>query len=139
MSTGDDEVPMTTVRLAGILSQGTPIDVPALEEVSVPASMIDAPDFVLRVEGTGLRGFGIEANDLLIIEPRTLDQACTGELVLATLNEHTFVGRWWTKHGRRALMDASIQPIAETKHLQVIGVVTVLIRTSTVPTKRKRT
>ena len=128
----DDEPRMTTVRLTGTLSQGAPIrDAAGSEEISVPAEHIESHEYVLRVAGTALRGFGVEHGDLLIIEPRPDGSATTGELVLAKLGERVFLGRWWAKHGREALMDASIQPISEATELQVIGAVTVLVRFET--------
>ena len=127
-----DTVAMRTVPLAGVLSQGSPIDESVLpEEATVPADQIDADDFVLRVEGTALRGLGIEPADLLIIEPRPDGHAATGELVLAKVGERAFLGRWWTKQGRRALMDAEIRPTTESKELRVVGTVTAIVRWGT--------
>jgi SOS-response transcriptional repressor LexA len=125
-------VPMTIVPLAGVLSQGVPIDESSAPETAeVPANQIDEHDFVLRVKGTSLRAFGIEPADLLIVESRPDGYAATGELVLAKLGDLMFLGRWWTKHGRRALMDASILPIRESNDLLVIGAVTVIVRHDT--------
>jgi SOS-response transcriptional repressor LexA len=136
----DHDVPMTTLRLAGALSQGAPIDVSVVEEeeVSIPAAQIDEHEFILRAVGTTLRALGIEPGDLLIIEPREPGRASTGELVLATVAGCAFLGRWWTKHGRRVLMDAAMQPIRETERRQVIGAVTVVVRRSTRAPKRRR-
>jgi SOS-response transcriptional repressor LexA len=128
----DHDVPMTTLRLAGALSQGAPIDVSVVEEeeVSIPAAQIDEHEFILRAVGTTLRALGIE--------PREPGRASTGELVLATVAGCAFLGRWWTKHGRRVLMDAAMQPIRETERRQVIGAVTVVVRRSTRAPKRRR-
>jgi SOS-response transcriptional repressor LexA len=124
-----DDVPMATVPLAGILTQGAAIDVSSLPETAdVPAEQIDAHEYVLRVKGPGLRAFGIEPADLLIIEPRPEGDAATGELVLAQVGERVLLGRWWTKQRRRVLMDAAIQPITEAADLRVIGAVTVIVR-----------
>lgn len=132
----DDESRMITVQLAGTFSQGAPIrDAARSEEISVPAAHIEPHEYVLRAAGTGLHSFGVKNGDLLIIEPRPNGTATTGELVLAQIGECVFLGRWWTKHGRRVLMGASIRPITESTELQVIGAVTVLMRldTSSVP------
>jgi SOS-response transcriptional repressor LexA len=121
--------PLATVALTGVLSQGVPIDESSLPEAAdVPADQIDVHEYVLRVKGTSLRAFGIEPADLLIIEPRSDGRAATGELVLAQLGERVFLGRWWMKQGRRALMDATIQPMTEDADLRVIGAVTVIVR-----------
>lgn len=120
---------LATVALRGVLSQGMPIDESGLPEAAnVPADQIDAHEYVLRVKGTSLRAFGIEPADLLIIEPRPDGRAATGELVLGQLGARVFLGRWWMKRGRRALMDAAIQPITEDADLRVIGAVTVIVR-----------
>lgn len=133
------DLPMATVALTGILSQGVPIDVSSLPEAAdVPAEQLDAHEHVLRVKGPSLRPFGIEAADLLIIEPRTDGRAATGELVLAQLGARVFLGRWWTKHGRRTLMDAAMQPITEDIDLRVIGAVTVIVRDDTQGARRRR-
>ncbi|HYK02243.1 MAG TPA: S24 family peptidase [Thermoanaerobaculia bacterium] len=132
------DLPLATVALTGVLSQGAPIDESSLPEAAeVPADQIDAHEYVLRVKGTSLRAFGIEPADLLIIEPRPEGRAATGELVLAELGERVFLGRWWMKQGRRVLMDAVIQPITENADLRVIGTVTVIVRHET-PGGRRR-
>lgn len=64
--------------------------------------------------------------DLLIVEPR--EHASTGELVLATVQERAFLGRWWTKHGTRKLLDSACEVIADTPELLVIGAVTLIAR-----------
>ncbi|MFP5245488.1 MAG: LexA family protein [Thermoanaerobaculia bacterium] len=132
------DLPMVTVSITGVLSQGAPFDKSTLPEgADVPADQIDAHEYVLRVKGTSLRTFGIEPADLLIIEPRPDRRAATGELVLAQLGERVFLGRWWMKQGRRVLMDAGIQPITEDAGLRVIGAVTVIVRHDT-PGGRRR-
>jgi SOS-response transcriptional repressor LexA len=132
------DLPMATVALAGVLSQGAPIDASSLPEAAdVPADQVDPHEYVLRVKGTGLRAFGIEPADLLVIEPRPEGRAATGELVLAQLGERVFVGRWWMKQGRRVLMDAVIQPITDAADLRVIGTLTVIVRHET-PGGRRR-
>ncbi len=129
MTAGNDE--MTTTRLAGAIVQGAPIDTSVTGAfVAVPREKLDADDLVFRVARSELREFGIERGDLLIVEPRPDGSAATAELVLATLRENTFVGRWWTKRGRRALLDHTLAPIAEDDALRVIGAVTVVVRES---------
>jgi len=133
------DLPVATVALTGVLSQGMSIDESSLPEAAdVPADQIDAHEYVLRVKGTSLRAFGIEPADLLIIEPRPDGRAATGELVLAQLGERVFLGRWWTKQGRRALMDAAIQPITEDADLRVIGAITVIVRHDTQAGRRRQ-
>jgi SOS-response transcriptional repressor LexA len=128
----DDEPRMITVRLAGTLSQGAPIRyTAAAEEIRVPADHLEPHEYVLRAAGSGLHSFGVEHGDLLIVEPRPNGTATTGELVLAQIGECVFLGRWWTKHGRRVLMGSSIRPLSEATDLRVIGAITVLMRLDT--------
>src|SRR5260221_7010025 len=129
MTAGDDE--MTTTRLGGAIVQGAPIDTSVTGAfVAVPREKLDADDLVFRVARSELREFGIERDDLLIVEPRPDGNAATAELVLVTLRERAFVGRWWTKRGRRALLDHALAPIAEGQDLRVVGAVTVVVRES---------
>lgn len=122
---------MTTVRLAGAIIQGAAIDTSVAEAfVAVPREKVDADDLVFRVARFDLREFGIDRGDLLIVEPRPGGNAATAELVLVRLRERAYVGRWWTKHGRRALLDHALVPIAEDDDLCVIGAVTVVVRES---------
>jgi SOS-response transcriptional repressor LexA len=120
---------ITTARLAGGVRQAAPIDMSMAEAiVAVPQEKLDAGDLVFRVATADLRELGIEQGDLLIVEPRSKGNAATAELVLAALGERVFVGRWWTKRGRRALLDHALQPIIEHTDLRVMGAVTVVMR-----------
>lgn len=127
--TGDDE--MATARLAGAVAQGAPIDTSVTGAfVAVQREKLDADDLVFRVERSDLREFGIERGDLLIVEPRPDGNAATAELVLVSLRERVWVGRWWTKRERRALLDHELAPIAEDHEVRIIGAVTVVVRES---------
>jgi SOS-response transcriptional repressor LexA len=120
---------ITTARLAGGVRQGAPIDASVAGAiVAVPQEKLDAGDQVFRVATADLHDLGIEHGDLLIVEPRPRGNAATGELVLVMLGKRAFVGRWWTKRGRRALVDHALQPISEHQDLRVIGAVTVVVR-----------
>jgi len=122
---------MTTARLAGAIVQGAALDTTkAGDLVNVPTEKLDSDDLVFRVTGSHLQQFGIERGDLLIVEPRPDGVAATAELVLVVLDERAYVGRWWTKHGRRTLLDHTFAPIAEGEALRVIGAVTVIVRES---------
>jgi len=133
------DLPVATVPLTGVLSQGAPFDKSTLPETAdIPADQIDTHEYVLRVKGTSLRTFGIEPADLLVIEPRPNGRASTGELVLAQLERRVFLGRWWTKQRRRALMDAAMKPITEAADLRVIAAVTVIVRHHTHAKRSRR-
>jgi hypothetical protein len=122
---------MVTIVLAGGLSQGAEIDASfAGEQVSIPADKIDEGDVVFRVAAPNLRGFGIELDDLLVVETRPSGHAATAELVLVTIETKAFIGRWWTKQGRRKLLDDVLSLITDDERLQVIGAITVVMRTT---------
>ena len=112
--------------MAGVVSQGTPIT-ERDEQVTLPADKVDERDVVFR-SGSDVPDLGLARHDLLIVEPRANGEAATGELVIALLHGRTFIGRWWTKHGRRAVLDGECRAIAETPALRVLGAVTLVAR-----------
>ena len=120
---------MTSVRLVGALRQGAAIDTSVLGAfVVVPPEMLEGDDMVFRVASDDLREFGIKRGDLLIVERRADGRAATAELVLTTLRDRAYVGRWWRKQDRRALLDHALVPIVEDEDLRVIGAVVVVMR-----------
>jgi uncharacterized protein YbaA (DUF1428 family) len=131
--TSDRDDRMVTIVLAGGVSQGAEIDASfAGEQVAIPADKIDSGDVVFRVAAANLRGFGIERDDILVVETRPEGHAATGELVLVTIETKAFIGRWWTKHGRRELLDEVLSLITDDPRLRLIGAVTVVMRHSLV-------
>ena len=131
--TSDRDDSMVTIVLAGGVSQGAEIDASfAGEQVAIPADKIDSGDVVFRVAAANLRGFGIERDDILVVETRPEGHAATGELVLVTIETKAFIGRWWAKHGRRELLDEVLSLITDDPRLRLIGAVTVVMRHSLV-------
>ena len=129
--TSDRDDSMVMIVVAGGVSQGAEIDASfAGEHVAIPADKIDEGDVVFRAAAANLRGFGIERDDILVVETRPDGHAATGELVLVTIETKAFIGRWWTKHGRRELLDDVLSLITDDERLQVIGAITVIIRTT---------
>ena len=127
--TSDRNDGMVTIVLAGGISQGAAIDASfAGEQVAIPADTIDDGDVVFRASAANLRGYGIERDDILVVETRPDGHAATAELVLVTIDAKAFIGRWWTKHGRRELLDNALQLITDDPRLQLIGAVTVVMR-----------
>ena len=116
-----------TIRVAGLLTPGTRI-VPSNERVTLPADRIAPGEIVYRL-GTDMPDLALAMGDLLIVEPR--QHASTGELVIATLQERAFLGRWWTKHGTRKLLDSAFEVIADAPELLVAGAVTLIAREQT--------
>lgn len=129
--TSDRDDSMVTLVLAGGVSQGAEIDASfAGEQVAIPADKVDEGDVVFRAAEANLRGFGIERDDIIVVETRPDGHAATGELVLVTIETKAFIGRWWTKHGRRELLDDVLSLITDDERLQVIGAITVIMRTT---------
>lgn len=129
--TSDRDDSMVAIVLAGGVSQGAEIDTSfAGKQVAIPADKIDEGDVVFRAAAANLCGFGIERDDILVVETRPDGHAATGELVLVTIETKAFIGRWWTKHGRRELLDDVLSLITDDERLQVIGAITVIMRTT---------
>jgi hypothetical protein len=116
----------TSVRVTGVLAQGGAIGA-SEETVTIPADRIETGEVVFRVAGDFL---GLADRDLLIVERRPDGNAATGEFVIATLHERAFLGRWWTKHGDRMILDNDFHSVAQAPELQVLGAVTLIVRES---------
>lgn len=115
-------MPSISVRIAGLLAQGEELRA-SVDHALLPAKLIEDGELLYRVtESLG----ELAPGDLLVVEPRP--RAATGELVIAMLHERAFLGRWWTKHGRRALLDGTGGAIVEHAALRVLGAVTLILR-----------
>jgi SOS-response transcriptional repressor LexA len=114
-------------RVTGIITPGAPIAA-TNERVDLPPDRIASRELVLRL-AQDLPDMGLAAGDLLIIEPRS--HAATGELVIALLHDRAFIGRWWTKHRTRQLMDGAFHTISDSSDLVVLGAVTLIARSET--------
>jgi SOS-response transcriptional repressor LexA len=100
------------------------------EHVTLPAERIERGEIVLRV-ADDIWNLDVLAGDLLIVARRTNGRAATGEFVVATLHDLTFVGRWWGKHGARALLDDEFHVIVNAPEMRVFGAVTLIARAET--------
>lgn len=115
-----------SLRVAGLLAQGD--EVRAGDDLALlPAELIDPCEVIYRL-AEDLPVCDLAAGDLLVVEPRPRGNAATGELVITTLRERAYLGRWWAKHGRRALLDATGAVIVEERDLRVLGAVTLVLR-----------
>lgn len=120
---------VANVRLAGEVRNGEPIDESAAgEEVLLPPHLIEGDEIVLRVRGDALHAIDIEDGDLLVIENRPKGRAASGELVIAKIGNLAYVGRWWQKHGRRAVRTNPLTEGTTDKKLKVMAAVNVVIR-----------
>jgi len=114
------------VKTGGELRQGRPIDESKSETVNVPQSLIEKGEIVFRVRGDNLRDQGMEDGDLLVVHLRQKGRAATGELVIGKIGENCYVGRWWEKHGRKALMSDGLAEVTVGKSKRVLKVVAVI-------------
>lgn len=114
--------------MTGVVSQGAPIANVIGERIEVPADKIEPHEMLYRVGSPAPREVGLRTGDLLVIEQRSDGHSATAELVIATVDDLAFIGRWWGKYQRRALLDASLEPIAEDARLYVLGVINVVMR-----------
>ena len=109
------------VSLAGEITQGQPLQVIA-EEVTLPSQLIDPErELLYRV---AKKMFGAVKGDYLIVELRT--RAHTGELVLVSIEERMYLGRWWGKHKKRELQDNAGKTLFTNP--TVVGVVNLIAR-----------
>ena len=69
-----------------------------------------------------------EPGDLLIVEPRPRGRAASGELVIGRVGQTVFVGRWWQKHGRRALMSHGLGEVTVGRELRVVAAINQVVR-----------
>lgn len=115
--------------MISILSQGVPL-IEKDEFVIVSTDKIGTGEAVFRVAGD-MPDVGLADRDLLIVEPRATGAAATGELVIATLGDNAFIGRYWKKHGARSLLDGAFHVIAQGPALRVLGTVTLVLRDET--------
>lgn len=115
--------------MTAAFSQGRPL-ADSSETVTLPAEQIEPGDIVLRV-ADDIGNLDLRAGDLLIVARRATGRAATGEFVIVTLQHLTFVGRWWAKHGSRALVDDEFHVIANAPEMRVFGAVTLIARAHT--------
>ena len=114
-------------RLAGAIVHGAPLDLAvAGESIEVPLDVVDVGEEIYRV-ASAPDGSGLSSGDLVVVEPRE-DYAATAELVIASLADRLFIGRWWSKHGRRAVMNETLTALIEDSALRVVGAITVTMR-----------
>ena len=119
------------VPIAGCIRQGEPIDEEAKETVALPRSLVEDGEIVFRVHGDGLREQNIHDGDLLVVELRQRGRAATGELVIVKINHNAYIGRWWQKRGRKALMSDGMSEVTigrSTRTLKVVAAINQIVR-----------
>jgi SOS-response transcriptional repressor LexA len=119
------------VTTAGEIRQGEPVDETKSEKIALPRSLIEEGEIVFRARGDGMRDQNISDGDLLVVELRTRGRAATGELVIGRIGQLVFVGRWWQKHGQKALMSNGLSEVTvgrATRSLKVVAAINQIIR-----------
>lgn len=119
------------VETAGELRHGHDVDESRKETVSLPASLIEPGEIVFRARGDEMGGEGIADGDLLIVELRPRGRAATGELVIVRVDDQVFVGRWWQKHGRKALLSnggADVTVGRSTRSMKIVAAINQIVR-----------
>ena len=113
------------IRLSGLFRAGLPIERDVDREVLVPLGLWDIHEEILQIDAVATPGF--RRGDLLVVEPRPLANAATGECVLVVQGSNAYIGRWWSMRGRRALLDEAFGVVLEDESMSVIGAVTVIM------------
>lgn len=119
------------LTLAGEIRHGYPIDESKKDQVVVPKSLIDEGEIVFRVRGDSLFDHGISDGDLLVAELRPRGRAANGELVIGRIGSNIYIGRWWNKHGRKALMSNGMSEVTvarSARSLRVVAAINQIIR-----------
>jgi len=126
-----DRPEWTEIEVAGTIRHGEPIDESAKEQVAVPKSLVEKGEIVFRARGDAMRDQGISDGDLLVVELRPRGRASTGELVIVRIGHQVFIGRWWQKHGRKALMSNGLSEMTvgrSARALKVVAAINQIIR-----------
>ncbi len=121
----------TEIETAGEIRHGEPIDEAKKEKIALPKSLVESGEIVFRARGDNLRDQGIEEGDLLIVELRPRGRASTGELVIGKIGRQVFIGRWWQKHGKKALMSNGLSEVTvgrSTRSLKLVAAINQIVR-----------
>jgi SOS-response transcriptional repressor LexA len=92
------------IPIAGEIRQGEAVVELNGESAPLPPAIVEKDEVVFRARGDKMREQGIEDGDLLVVELRPTGRAASGELVIGKVGDLLYVGRWWQKHGHKAIM-----------------------------------
>lgn len=121
------------VETSGSIRHGQPIDEAQKEAIALPKAIVEQGEIVFRARGSDMRDQGIEDGDLLVVELRPRGRASTGELVIGKIGRQVFVGRWWSKHGQKALMSNGLSEVTvgrSVRALKVMAAINQIVRMS---------
>jgi transcriptional regulator with XRE-family HTH domain len=119
------------IETAGEIRHGEAIDEKSIEKIALPQSVVEQGEIVFRARGDSMRDQGIEDGDLLVVETRPRGRASTGELVIGRIGRLVFVGRWWQKHGQKALLSNGLAEVTvgrSARSLRVVAAINQIIR-----------
>lgn len=119
------------IETSGEIRHGEAIDEKAKERIAVPRSVVEQDEIVFRARGDNMRDQGIEDGDLLVVELRQRGRASTGELVIGRIGRIVFVGRWWQKHGQKALLSNGLSEVTvgrSARSLRVVAAINQIVR-----------
>lgn len=119
------------IETSGEIRHGEAIDEKTKEKVSLPKSVVEKGEIVFRARGDNMRDQGIEDGDLLVVEIRPRGRASTGELVIGRIGRIVFVGRWWQKHGQKALLSNGLSEVTvgrSARSLRVVAAINQIVR-----------
>ena len=119
------------IDTAGEIRHGEAIDEKAKEKVLLPKSVVEPGEIVFRARRDNMRDQGIEDGDLLVVEIRPPGRASTGELVIGRIGRIVFVGRWWQKHGQKALLSNGLSEVTvgrSARSLRVVAAINQIVR-----------
>ncbi|HYI12486.1 MAG TPA: helix-turn-helix domain-containing protein [Thermoanaerobaculia bacterium] len=116
---------------AGEIRHGDAINEESKETLAFPPNLVEEGEIVFRARGDNMRDQGIEDGDLLIVELRPRGRAASGELVIGRIGKQIFVGRWWQKHGQKALMSNGLSEVTlgrSARSLKIVAAVNQIVR-----------
>ncbi|HYC59999.1 MAG TPA: helix-turn-helix domain-containing protein [Thermoanaerobaculia bacterium] len=119
------------VETSGEIRHGEAVDEKVKEKVALPKSIVEKGEIVFRARGDSMRDQGIEDGDLLVVEIRPRGRASTGELVIGRIGRLVFVGRWWQKHGQKALLSNGLSDVTvgrSARSLRVVAAINQIVR-----------
>jgi SOS-response transcriptional repressor LexA len=119
------------IETSGEIRHGEAVDEKTKEKVALPKSVVEKGEIVFRARGDNLRDQGIEDGDLLVVEIRPRGRASSGELVIGRIGRIVFVGRWWQKHGQKALLSNGLSEVTvgrSARSLRVVAAINQIVR-----------
>ena len=119
------------LETSGEIRHGEGINENARETIALPRSVMEKGEIVFRARGENMRDQGIEDGDLLVVELRQRGRAATGELVIGRIGRVVFIGRWWQKHGQKALLSNGLSEVTvgrSARSMRVVAAINQIVR-----------